>query len=121
MSGSWLGPGDIMKFQIAAIAVGLFCAGCATEPQKYLAGLSPSDPKWQSAACKAVRARADSFEQEEKERLKQSIAVGLLSPSGALATTNVTNQHNVRLKQFNREVHLKCSSAPLPDDLQNIP
>jgi hypothetical protein len=110
-----------MGIRIAVVAVGLVCVGCATEPQKYLAGLSSSDPKWQSAACKAVRARANSFEQEEKERLKQSIAIGLLSPSGALATTNVTNQHNVRLRQFNREVHLKCSGAPLPDALQNIP
>ncbi|PZU90253.1 MAG: hypothetical protein DI527_14750 [Chelatococcus sp.] len=57
----------------------------------------------------------------ESERLKSSAMIGLLSPSGTLATVNVTNQQNVRRRQFNRDLHLACSTAPLPDDLKNIP
>lgn len=109
-----------MKWQIAAGAL-LVCAGCAAQPQTYVESLRSSDPKFQSAACKAIRQQAKGYEQEETERLKSSIAIGLMSPSGALATTNVTNQQNVRRRQFNREVHLKCSSLPLPEDLTNIP
>lgn len=109
-----------MRWQLA-VAIGLVCAGCAAEPQSYVASLRTSDPKWQSSACKAIRQQANGYEQEENERLKSSIAIGLLSPSGALATTNVTNQQNNRRMHFNRELHLKCSSAPLPKDLTNIP
>lgn len=109
-----------MKWQLT-LAVGLVCAGCAAQPQIYAQGLKTTDPKWQTAACKAMRQQADGYEQDEKEQLKKSIMIGMLSPSGVLATTNVTNQQNVRRKQFNRDLHLKCSSAPLPEDLTNIP
>ncbi len=110
-----------MRMQVAIAALGLVCAGCAAQPQNYAAGLRTDDRKWQSAACRAARTQAEGYEQEEKERLKSSVAIGLLSPSGLLATTNVTNQQNVRRRQFNRDLHLKCSSAPLPEDLTNIP
>ncbi|WP_147283822.1 hypothetical protein [Bosea caraganae] len=109
-----------MRWQFA-VAIGLACAGCAAQPQIYVQSLKANDPKWQSAACKAIRQQANDYEQGENERLKSSVMIGLLSPSGALATTDVTNKQNVRRKQFNRELHLRCSSAPLPEDLTNIP
>lgn len=109
-----------MKWQISAGAL-LVCAGCAAPPQAYVDSLRVSDAKFQSSACKAIRQKANGYEQEENERLKSSAMIGLMSPSSALATVNVTNQQNIRRRQFNRELHLKCSSLPLPDDLTNIP
>ncbi|TCR68478.1 hypothetical protein [Bosea sp. BK604] len=110
-----------MKTQVAIAVMGLICVGCTTQPASYASSLSHSDRKWQSAACREARQKAGGYEAEETERLKSSAMIGLLSPSSALATVNVTNQQNVRRKQFNRDLHLKCSSAPLPDELTNIP
>ncbi len=110
-----------MRTPLAVALLGFVCVGCAVEPANYVGSLSHSDRKWQSAACRDARQRAETYEAEEKERLKSSVMVGLLSPSGTLATVNVTNQQNVRRRQFNRDLHIACSSAPLPDDLTNIP
>ncbi|QEL23618.1 hypothetical protein FQV39_14270 [Bosea sp. F3-2] len=110
-----------MRAKIAIALLGSVCAGCVTEPATYVNSLSSSDRKWQSSACKDVRQRAAGYDAEEKERLKSSVMMGFLSPSSALATVNVTNQQNVRRKQFNRDMHLACSNAPLPEDLKNIP
>lgn len=110
-----------MKAQIAATLLGLICVGCVTEPVSYAGYLSHSDRNWQSPACRDARQRAGTFEAEEKERLKSSVMIGLLSPSSALATVNVTNQQNVHRKRFNRDLHLACSSTALPEDLRNIP
>jgi hypothetical protein len=100
---------------------GLICVGCTTQPASYVSSLNHSDQRWQSAACKAARTSAGNYDAEEKERLKSSAMIGLFSPSSALATVNVANQQNVRRKQFNRDLHLKCSGAPLPEELTNIP
>lgn len=113
--------GRPMRAQVAVIFLGLVCVGCVTEPASYAGYLNHSDRKWQSAACRDARQRAEQYDSDEKERLKSSVMMGLLSPSGALATVNVTNQQNVRRKQFNRNLHLACSSAALPEDLRNIP
>lgn len=110
-----------MKAQIAAGVLSLICAACATEPGTYVSSLNQSDRKWQSAACRDARDRAGKYEVEEKERLKSSFMVGLFSPSSTLATVDVANRQNVRRRQFNRDLHLACSGAPLPDDLTNIP
>lgn len=110
-----------MRKRFVVVLLGLACVGCAAEPASYLGSLSHTDRKWQSAACRDARQRAQNYEAEEKEQLKSSVMIGLLSPSGALATANVTNQQNVRRKRFNRDLHLACSSAALPDDLTNIP
>lgn len=109
-----------MKWQ-AAVAMGLICAGCATQPQTYAEGLGTTDPKWQSAACKAMRQRAGGYEQAESDRFKSEFLMHAISPSGTLATINVTNQRNVWRRQASRDVHLACSSRPLPEELTNIP
>jgi len=110
-----------MRTQVAVVFLGLTCVGCVTEPASYAGYLNHSDRKWQSASCKEARQRADNFGAEEKERLKSSVMIGLISPSSALTTVDVTNRQNVRRKQFNRNLHLACSSTALPDDLKNIP
>lgn len=110
-----------MNARISIAVLGLLCAGCATQPEAYVSSLSHSDRKWQSSACREARQGAANYAAVESERLKSSAMIGLLSPSGTLATVNVTNQQNVRRRQFNRDLHLACSTAPLPDDLKNIP
>src|SRR6478609_286081 len=110
-----------MRTPISIAVLGLLCVGCTTQPANYAGSLNHSDRKWQSAACRDGRQKAESYDAEEKERLKSSVMIGFLSPSGALATVNVTNQQNIRRKQFNRDLHLRCSSSPLPEDLTNIP
>ena len=109
-----------MKWQIA-VAMGLVCAGCATQPEAYVEGLGTTDAKWQTPACKAMRQRAGAYEQEESDRFKSEFLMHAISPSGTLATINVTNQRNIRRRQFSRDVHLACSSQPLPAELTNIP
>ncbi|WP_074471707.1 hypothetical protein [Bosea sp. BIWAKO-01] len=110
-----------MRIQAAIAVVGLICVGCTTQPASYAGSLNHSDRKWQSAACKEARQKAENYASAETEHLKSSVMIGVLSPSSALAAVNVTNQQNVRRKQFNRDLHLRCSSAPLPGDLTNIP
>lgn len=97
----------------------MLIAGCVTTPAKYAATLSPKDPKWDSEDCKKIRLDALSFDDKVGGRMAIGLATGLLlGPFGIpLAAAADANQNDVR-KAYSREVHLRCSSKPLPDSLK---
>jgi hypothetical protein len=92
-------------------------AGCTSAPTKYTASLSMKDPKWQSAQCQEIRAEAANYKEQ-----KVSFASGaLLGPYGlALAAAGKEHQEKKR-RQLAREMHMRCSSQPLPRELRADP
>lgn len=89
---------------------------CATPPAEYAAALSQQDPKWQTPQCRQIRAEALNYKSEER---RVSWAAGLLlGPYGlGLAAAGKEHQEKQR-KLLAREVHMRCSSQPLPRELQ---
>ena len=51
-----------MRTPISIAVLGLLCVGCTTQPANYAGSLNHSDRKWQSAACKDGRQKAESYE-----------------------------------------------------------
>lgn len=99
----------------------LAVAGCTTtQPTDYAATLSTRDAKWRSPECAKIRADAASYEASEKETL--SIPAGLLLGPYGLGIAVAGKEHQAKLrKQFARDMHMRCSSQPLPGHLQVNP
>lgn len=78
-----------------------------------------TDPKWDTQECKDIRLAAVSYNDKVGSRVAIGLASGLLlGPFGIpIAIAADANQDEVR-KGFNREIHLRCSSQPLPKELQ---
>lgn len=95
-------------------------AGCATPPADYAATLSRQDPKWRSPQCQQIRAAAVNYVAGEKQTI--GVATGmLLGPYGVgIALAGKDHREKQRIL-FNRELHEKCSSRPLPGELQIDP
>ena len=100
------------------LAVGL--AACTTPPADYAMALSRQDPKWQSPQCVEMRAAASSYAAREKKPLNWSTGV-LLGPYGLGIAAAGKDYQEKRRKLFVREMHLRCSSRPLPRELQFDP
>lgn len=92
-------------------------AGCTSLPSEYAATLSDKDPKWRSPACRAIREEAAKYQEQ-----KVSFAAGaLIGPYGlAIAAAGKEHQEKQRIR-LARDIHLKCSSQPLPANLQRYP
>ena len=100
------------------LAVGL--AACTTPPADYAMALSRQDPKWHSPQCVEMRAAASSYAAREKQPLNWSTGV-LLGPYGLGIAAAGKDYQEKRRKLFVREMHLRCSSRPLPRELQFDP
>ena len=76
-------------------------------------------PKWNSTECKDIRVAALSYDDKVGGRVAIGIGAGLLlGPFGIpLAAAADANQEEKR-RAFTREVHLRCSSLPLPKNLE---
>ncbi|MDI6029095.1 hypothetical protein QBK99_23265 [Corticibacterium sp. UT-5YL-CI-8] len=109
------------RVSVTALLLGATLAGCAstTSPAVYASSLSSQDPKWSTAECQEIRARASSYEANEKQTLSWGGAL-LFGPYGlGMAAAGKEHQTKQR-KLFRREMHMRCSSQPLPRDLQNV-
>ena len=92
--------------------------GCTTSPQNYASSLSIQDPKWQSPQCEEIRAEAANYQAREKK--VSDLAPGLLiGPYGLGIAAAIKENDEKRRKVFVREMHLRCSSLPLPRELEN--
>jgi len=102
--------------QIAMSALAATMAGCATSPVDYGASLSPQDPKWASPECQQARAAASDYAVREKQHPGWEFAA--LGPYGLgiIAATKEAEQKHRKL--YARNVHLQCSSLPLPKELE---
>ena len=99
----------------AALLLTAAIAGCTTSPADYATGLPSQDPKWQSPECQEARAAAAGY--EAGERPLYWSAGALLGPYG-LAIVAAGKDHQAKQRKlFVRDMHLKCSSQPLPKEL----
>jgi hypothetical protein len=112
------GEGIMMRASTgAACMLAAALAGCATSPGNYASGLSGQDPKWQSPECAQARMAALEYEAREKQQMDWGTGL-LFGPYGIGLVTAIKENQQKQRKRFAREVHLQCSSLPLPKELQ---
>jgi hypothetical protein len=105
-----------MKAKLFAAMTMFAVAGCTTQPAEHAAKFSTQDPKWRSPECARAREAASTYEASEKKTMSMSAGL-LLGPYG-LGIAMAGKQHQAKMrKQFARDMHLKCSSQPLPASL----
>ncbi|WP_422371362.1 hypothetical protein [Hoeflea sp.] len=97
-------------------------AACTPQPAQYAQKLSMNDPKWESEDCKEIRLASLNYDDKVGQRMAIGVASGLLlGPFGIpLAIAADANQEEQR-QAFAREMHLRCSSLPLPESLVEKP
>ena len=99
------------------VGMAVTVSGCTTAPADYAARLSRQDPKWQSPQCQEIRSEALNY----KER-NINWASGLLIGPYGLALVAAGKEHQEKQRMlFARELHMRCSSLPLPKELQTDP
>ncbi|UVK42718.1 hypothetical protein BPNPMPFG_004427 [Mesorhizobium sp. AR07] len=102
------------------VALAATLTGCVTSPVDYGASLSNQDPKWVSPECQQARMAASAYDAREKEHPGWGFGV-LLGPYSLGLVAAVKEHEQKQRKLFAREVHLRCSSLPLPKELQIDP
>jgi len=105
----------------AAILLLAALAACSkTVPSEYASTLSPADPKWQSEACRQMRADAARHDVDPDDTFTLGKGV-LLGPYGiGIAVAGMEHRENKR-REFARDLHLQCSSQPVPQALKVTP
>ena len=105
-----------MKTRFLAVLTTTAVAACsAPQPSEYAASLSPQDPKWRSAECVKIRAAAVDYKDGET----LSFSAGMLGGPYGLGIALAGKEHQAKKrKQFARDMHLNCSSLPLPKSLE---
>lgn len=105
-----------------AIVLAGLLAGCTSTPDKYAAQLPQDDPKYNTQECKDIRLKALEFDNKTGSRAAIGLASGLLlGPFGLpIAIASDAEREEAR-KIFAREVHMRCSSKPLPKNLEVKP
>ena len=107
----------VAKICLPPLVLGALVAGCTSTPTDYAATLSSSDPKWMSPQCQEVRAAAANYREQ-----KVNWAAGALIGHYGLAIVAAGKEHQEKQRVARaREMHLACSSQPLPKKLQARP
>lgn len=97
-------------------------AGCTATPDKYAASLPQNDPKYNTQECKDVRLSALHFDNKVGSRMAVGVASGLLlGPFGLPLAAAADAEREEARKSFAREIHMRCSSQPLPKNLEAKP
>jgi hypothetical protein len=105
-----------MRFAIVAVLTAAL-AGCATSPADYEAKLSHQDPKWASTGCQQARKAASDYDAREKQHPGWGFGV-LLGPYSMGLVAAIKEHEQQQRKLFARNIHLQCSSLPLPRELE---
>ncbi|OBQ73290.1 hypothetical protein [Mesorhizobium erdmanii] len=106
-----------IALEIAMSALAVTLGGCATSPVDYGASLSPQDPKWASPQCQQARTAASDY--QAREKLHPGWEFAALGPYGLGIIAATKEAEQKQRKRFARDVHLQCSSLPLPEELQD--
>ena len=108
----------LARFLLAVCLLAL--AGCASAPARTSTAFAPSDPKASSPECQKARAAAAEWEANKKPPM--NLAVGVLMGPYGLALAAASRDHQAKKRKlFARDIHLACSSAPLPNNLRISP
>jgi len=108
-----------MRKIILAGMVGLLAAGCTSTPDKYAASLPQDDPKFNSKECKDIRLKALEFDNKTGSRVAIGVGAGLLlGPFGIPIAAAADAEREDARRLFAREIHMRCSSKPLPKHLE---
>lgn len=86
-------------------------------PVKTVAKLDAKDPKYDTQACKAIRAKAIDY--EEPDLMKKVIGVGgnaLVPFAGTAASTALGMQQGSKQTKLSKEVAAACVSDPLNEE-----
>lgn len=111
-----------MKRTALAAAACLALSACATSPADYSGQLNENDAKWNSPDCKQIRLDAVNFDEKIGQRVAIGIGAGLLlGPFGIPLAAAADSHQNDRRRAFDREMWLRCQSAPLPEALKDKP
>lgn len=102
------------------VALSAALAGCVSSPVNYGAKLSQQDPKWASPECQQARIAASDYDAREKEHPGWGFGV-LLGPYSMGLVASIKEHEQQQRKLFARNVHLQCSSLPLPKELEGAP
>lgn len=107
-----------MKRWVMFLVAGAILAGCTPTPDKYAATLPENDPKWNSKDCKDIRIAALNFDNKVGSRMAIGLGAGLLlGPFGIPLAAAADGEREDARRAFAREVHMRCSSKPLPPNL----
>ncbi len=81
--------------------------------------MDQSIAKYNSEDCKAIRLKSLEYNDKVGERMAIGLASGLLlGPFGLpFAAAADANQDRER-RAWNREIHMRCSDKPLPENLK---
>ncbi|TGQ64172.1 hypothetical protein EN829_020485 [Mesorhizobium sp. M00.F.Ca.ET.186.01.1.1] len=103
---------------LAALAVAV--TGCVSSPVEYGASLSPQDPKWATPECQQARTAASDYDAREKQHPGWGTGV-FLGPYGLGLAAAIKEHEQKERKIFAQQIYLRCSSLPLPKELQGEP
>ncbi|SFO66138.1 hypothetical protein SAMN03159463_02560 [Mesorhizobium sp. NFR06] len=103
---------------VAALSAAM--AGCVSAPADYGASLSQQDPKFASPECQQARAAAADYAQREKQHPGWGFGV-LLGPYSMGMVAAVKEHERQQRLLLARQMHLQCSSQPLPRELDFDP
>jgi len=109
-----------MRLSLLIVAIGVAISACAPKPQIYAEKLAAEkDPKFDSPECLSIREKALTYDDKTAERAVTGLALGLfLGPFGLpLAAAGDASQNEDR-RAFAAEIHRRCSSKPLPKELE---
>lgn len=108
----------LARFLLAACLLAL--AACSSTPAPTSTALPQFDPKASSPECQQARAAAAAWESNKKPPM--NLAVGALMGPYGLALAAASRDHQAKKRKLlARDIHLACSSAPLPANLQVSP
>ena len=108
----------LMRILLIMAIAALGLVGCAQNPKEVSKNYT-SDVKYNTANCQAMRRKALDYNDRVLGRMGTGLALGVfLGPFGIpLVAAGDIAQNNER-KAWSREVHLACSSEPLPEALK---
>lgn len=104
--------------KLVLVLAGLGLAGCTAVPAKYAESLPSSDPKYNTQECKDIRVKALDFDNKVGQRILVGAGAGLLlGPLGIPFAVAADMDREEARRAFAREIHMRCSSKPLPSNL----
>lgn len=86
-------------------------------PVKTVAKLDAKDPKYDTEACKALRAKAIDY--EEPNLLKKAVGMGgnaVVPFAGTVASAALGMQQNTKEEKLSKQVAVACVSDPLNEE-----